>query len=129
MQVVKPQALSLLTRPIEYRKRFGLCVTACLHVPFAQGEHGALWGEQSMWNFLAKEMGTPLIDEGVAKLTSEFLVHGHAYAPADSPNACAVRVRLGDADKTLLAFGDRYWDGTRASAPGSIGNCATSTSG
>jgi len=117
VQVVKPQALSLLTRPIEYRKRFGLCVTACLHVPFAQGEHGALWGEQSMWNFLAQEMGTPLIDEGVAKLTSEFLVHGYAYAPADSPNACAVRVRLGGADKTLLAFGDRYWDGARVSAP------------
>ncbi len=117
MQVVKPQALSLLTRPIEYRKRFGLCVTACLHVPFAQGEHGALWGEQSMWNFLAKEMDPPLIDEGMAKLTSEFLVHGHAYPPPASPNACAVRVRLGGAEKVLLVFGDRYWDGARASPP------------
>ena len=117
MQVVKPQALSLLTRPIEYRKRFGLCVTACLHVPFAQGERGALWGEQSMWNFLAREMDPPLIDEGMAKLTSEFLLHGHAYAPPASPGACAVRVRLGDTEKTLLAFGDRYWDGARASAP------------
>ncbi len=117
MQVAKPQALGLSTRPIEYRKRFGLCVTACLHVPFAQAERGSLWGEQSMWNFLAKEMTAPMIDEGVSKLTPEFLVHGFAYPPSDRPNACAVRVKLGDKEKTVLAFGDRYWEGSRASAP------------
>ena len=117
MQIIKPQTLSLLTRPIEYRKRFGLCITGCLHVPFAQGASGALWGEQSMWNFLAKEMATPMIDEGVSKLTPEFLVHGHAYPTAERPNACAVRVKLAGKEKTLLAFGDRYWDGARASQP------------
>ena len=117
MQIIKPQALSLLTRPIEYRKRFGLCITGCLHVPFAQGASGALWGEQSMWNFLAKEMATPMIDEGVSKLTPEFLVHGHAYPSAERPNACAVRVKLAGKEKTVLVFGDRYWDGARASEP------------
>jgi hypothetical protein len=117
VQITKPQALGLATRPIEYRKRFGLCITASLHVPFAQGDRGVLWGEQSMWNFLTKEMGAPFIDEGVSKLTSEFLVYGHAYPPADSPIACAVRVQLAGQEKTVLAFGDRYWDGAKASAP------------
>jgi uncharacterized protein YjbI with pentapeptide repeats len=117
VQVSKPQALGLSTRPIEYRKRFGLCVTASLHVPFAQGECGALWGEQSMWNFLTKEMGAPFIDEGVSKLTSEYLVHGHAYPPADGSTACAVRVQLAGQEKTILAFGDRYWNGGKVSAP------------
>ena len=117
MQIIKPQALSLLTRPIEYRKRFGLCVTGCLHVPFDQGTRGVLWGEQSMWNFLAREMTTPMIDEGVSKLTPEFLVHGHAYPTAERPNACAARVKLADKEKTALVFGDRYWDGARASEP------------
>ena len=117
MQIIKPQALSLLTRPIEYRKRFGLCITSCLHVPFAQGAHGALWGEQSMWNFLGKEMAMPMIDEGVSKLTPEFLVHGHAYPTAERPNACAVRVKLAGKEKTVLVFGDRYWDGARATEP------------
>ena len=117
MQIIKPQALSLLTRPIEYRKRFGLCITGCLHVPFAQGARGALWGEQSMWNFLGKEMVMPMIDEGVSKLTPEFLVHGHAYPTAEQPNACAVRVKLAAKEKTILVFGDRYWDGARASKP------------
>ncbi len=117
MQVVKPQALCLSTRPIEYRKRFGLCVTAMLHVPFAQAEGGTVWGEQSAWNFIGREMPVPLVDEGVAKLTSEFLVHGKAFAPAANPQACAVRARLGDRSKTLLVFGDRRWDGAQATRP------------
>ena len=117
MHVLKPQALGLSTRPIEFRKRFGLSISAYLHLPFAQGERGTLWAEQSMWSFLAKEMAQPLIDEGVAKLTPEFLVHGKAFAPKDRPGACAVRARFGDREKTLLVFGERYWNGTQATAP------------
>ncbi len=117
MQVLKPQALGLSTRPIEFRKRFGLSISAYLHLPFDQGQRGCLWAEQSMWGFLSQEMAQPLIDEGVAKLTPEFLVHGKAFPPKDRPSACAVRARFGDREKTLLVFGDRYWDGNRPSAP------------
>ena len=117
MNVIKPLAMGLSFRPVEYRKRFGLCVSGYLHVPFAQSAGGTLWGEQSMWNFLAGEMQTPVIDEGVSKLTSEFLVHGYAYPAPGRNNAVAVRARLGSVEKTLLAFGDRYWDGNRATAP------------
>lgn len=117
MHVIKPQSLGLSARPMEYRKRFGLCVSGYLHVPFAQAPRGTLWSEQSMWNFLAAEMAQPLIDEGIAKLTPEFLVHGNAYATAERPNAVAVRARLGETEKTVLAFGERHWDGGKASAP------------
>lgn len=117
MQVLKPQALGLSTRPIEFRKRFGLNVSAYLHLPFAQGERGCLWAEQSMWRFLSQEMAQPLIDEGVAKLTPEFLVHGQAFTTKERPTACAVRARFGDREKTLLVFGERHWDGNRPSAP------------
>jgi uncharacterized protein YjbI with pentapeptide repeats len=116
MQVLKPQALGLSTRPIEFRKRFGLSISAYLHLPFAQAGRGTLWAEQSMWSFLAKEMAQPLIDEGVAKLTPEFLVHGKAFPPPDRPNGCAVRARFGTQEKTLLVLGDRHWDGSRPSA-------------
>lgn len=115
MQVLKPQALGLSTRPIEFRKRFGLSVSACLHLPFAQAARGTLWAEQSMWSFLAKEMAQPLIDEGVAKLTPEYLVHGKAFPPPERPNGCAVRARFGALEKTLLVLGERHWDGTSAS--------------
>jgi uncharacterized protein YjbI with pentapeptide repeats len=117
MQVIKPSVLGLSTRPIEYRKRYGLCITAALHVPFGQGVAGNLWGEQSMWNFLSQEMKLPLLDEGVSKLSSEFLVHGFAYSQPERRNACAVRVRLAEVEKTLFVFGDRYWNGNRISDP------------
>lgn len=116
MQIIKPQALGLSMRPIEHRKRFGLCVSGYLHLPFEQGARGTLWAEQSMWAFLAREMAQPLIDEGVSKLTPEFLVHGNAYPPAGQ-NACAVRARVGSREKTVLVFGDRYWNGAQPSAP------------
>ncbi len=118
MQILKPQALGLSTRPIEFRKRFGLSISACLHLPFVQGERGTLWAEQSMWSFLSKEMAQPLIDEGVAKLTPEFLVHGKAFAPPGQPNGCAVRARFGPREKTLLVLGDRYWNGAVPSEAG-----------
>lgn len=124
MELVKPAQLGLSFRCIEYRKRFGLSVSGYLHVPFAQGDKGTLWGEQSLWSFLTSEMALPLIDEGVAKLTPEFLVHGRVCPPPQQPGACAVRVRLGAVEKTLLAFGDRYWDGERASVPAEIGQLA-----
>lgn len=117
MEIVKPGQLGISFRSIEYRKRFGLCASAILHVPFDQGATGALWGEQSLWNFLSAEMASPLIDEGVSKLTPEFLVHGRVFPPADQPAACAVRVRLAGVEKTVLAFGDRFWDGRQISAP------------
>lgn len=117
MQVHKPMSLGLSTRPIEYRRRYGLCVTASLHIPFAQAEGGTLWGEQSMWTFLAEEMAVPLIDEGIAKLTPEFLVHGRAHADPARPGACAVRAQVGPLQKTLLVFGERHWHGDRPTAP------------
>lgn len=117
MQIIKPQTLGLSFRPMAFRKRFGLSVSGYLHVPFAQPAQGCLWGEQSMWNFLGAEMAVPLIDEGIAKLTPEFLVHGRAFAAPERPEAVAVRARLGGTSKTLLAFGERYWDGDAPSAP------------
>lgn len=117
MLPLKPKQLGLFFKPMEYRNRFGMSVSAYLHVPFAQSASGTLWGEQSLWTFLATEMEVPVIDEGVSKLTSEFLVHGNAYTQPDQRHAVAVRARLGTVEKTVLAFGERYWDGNRVSAP------------
>lgn len=117
MNIAKPQSLGIMFRTMEHRKRFGLCVSGYLHVPFAQSERAQLWSEQSMWDFLSKDMDPALIDEGISKLTSEFLVHGHAYPSGQRRNAVAVRARLGSTEKTVLAFGDRYWDGNAPSEP------------
>ena len=117
MLPLKPKQLGFFFKPVEYRKRFGMSISAYLHVPFAHSEGGTLWGEQSLWAFLGSEMEVPMIDEGVSKLTSEFLVHGSAYTQPDQRHAVAVRATLGGVSKTVLAFGDRYWDGKTISAP------------
>ena len=117
MHLIKPQQLGLSFRPLEYKKRFGLSVSAYLYVPFEQSESGTLWAEASMWDFLSQEMSPPLIDEGVAKTTSEFLVHGFAYPHGDRDNAVAVKARLGTVEKSVLVFGDRYWNGNTPTPP------------
>lgn len=118
MQVIKPFSLGLQTRSIEYRRRIGLCITAQVYFPFAPKGEGTAWTEMSMWNFLGKEMPQgPLIDEGVAKTTPEYLVHGSAYAPGGRAGACEVRVRVGALKKRLRVFGPRYWNGKEISAP------------
>lgn len=118
MQIIKPTALGLTSRVIETRGCFGLCVSAMLYFPFSNQGNEALWSEPSMWSFLAVQMGgTPLIDEGVVKVTPEFLVHGFAYPPQSSPSQCAVRAKVGSLDKTLLVYGPRYWIDAKPSTP------------
>jgi uncharacterized protein YjbI with pentapeptide repeats len=114
MLLVKPSQISLLTRPIEYKKRFGLSVSACLHVPIDQGNKGALWGEQSLWKFVSSREYPPVLDEGVTKLIPEFLVSGYAYSTADRANAVAVKIKLGTKEKTVLVFGERYWKASQS---------------
>lgn len=118
MQIVKPFSLGLQTRCIEYRRRLGLCITAQVYFPFAPKGEGSAWTEMSMWNFLGKEMPEgPLIDEGVAKTTPEYLVHGSACAPGGRAGACEVRVRVGALKKRLRVFGPRFWNGREISEP------------
>ncbi len=114
MQVIKPMALGLNTRTTEFGGRFGLSVSACLYLPFADEQH-TLWSEPSMWQFLATEMAAPLIDEGVVKTTAEYLVHGAAYPPNGSERGCAVRAQVADLEKTLIVHGDRAWSGRQIS--------------
>lgn len=117
MHVIKPMALGLSSRPLEFRQRFGLSISGCLFVPFDQGDKGRLWTEASMWDFLSQEMAVPLIDEVVPKVDAEFLVHGHAYTQPQRSNAVAVRAQVGPLSKTVYVFGERQWVGRSPSEP------------
>ena len=118
MQTIKPFALGLQTRCIEYRRRIGMSITAAVYFPFAAAGEGCAWTEMSMWSFLAKEMPAgPLIDEGVVKLRSEYLLHAHAHPPGGRATQCGVRARVGKLHKSLQVSGMRYWRGRKASEP------------
>jgi uncharacterized protein YjbI with pentapeptide repeats len=120
MNIVKPACVSLLPRPIEYRKRLGLSISALLFAPLQAAEGGHLLGEQSLWNLLGRELGAVPVDEGVAKLTAEFLVHGRVHAPPGHlpTEGVAAGVRLGQRAKVVLAHPPRHWVGGQAHALG-----------
>lgn len=111
MHIQKPNTAALSFRPIEYRSKAGLCLSTMLFVPMS--ESISLLREQSMWDCVSKLMAVPLIDEGVAKLTPEFLVVGRVHAADPKARGAVARVRLGTAAKSVLAFSPRHWDGDR----------------
>ncbi|MGH7070602.1 MAG: DUF2169 family type VI secretion system accessory protein [Acetobacteraceae bacterium] len=52
------------------------------------------------------------------RLTTDIVVHGHAYAPNDLPvTSCDVGFRVGELTKRLRVTGDRYWIDGSPSAP------------
>jgi uncharacterized protein YjbI with pentapeptide repeats len=118
MQVVKPLKLGLSTRCIEFRRRFGLAVTASLYFPFRPEGEAALWSEPSMWKFLATEMPEgPFIDEGCIKAHSEFLLRARAFAPKGHSQAVEVVATVAGRSKTAHVFGARRWQGRQPGAP------------
>lgn len=117
MKVFKPMALSLLTRPFEYRQRFQLGIAVVSFVPI--GDEPVLLSDISLWKFLPEELpqDQPL-DAGIPKLGAEYLIVGRACAPRGSAvPALRVGIRLGKHSKSLHAFGDRFWIGQRPSDP------------
>jgi uncharacterized protein YjbI with pentapeptide repeats len=117
MLINKPSQASISSRMIEYRKRFGASIGVMLCCPFDQSNGTNLWSEQTLWKLMADEPLSPLLDEGVTKSNPEFLVQGYAYPTSENQRASAIRARFATAEKTLLAFGARYWINGKPSEP------------
>ncbi|ALM85920.1 DUF2169 domain-containing protein [Bordetella sp. N] len=115
MKTIKPFRLSLLTRPYRWQRAdtLGVAVMALATLDDAP----RLMPEQELWKLAAEETGG-ILDLGVPKACAEFLVSGNAYTRHQADKtACGVRIRVGELDKSLLVFGDRYWMDGRASKP------------
>lgn len=110
MKIIKPQTLSLLTRPFEFRREFWLGVAVVAFMPV--GETPALLPEAAMWPTLAEELppDQPL-DAVMPKARPEFLAVAHCFAP-DGLAAPLVRtgIQLGPLIKLLDVHGDRDFD-------------------
>jgi uncharacterized protein YjbI with pentapeptide repeats len=109
VKTVKPFRLSTLTRPYRWQRRdhLGVAVMAFCSL----GDEPRLMPEQALWKTAADEMGPgAVLDLGTPKRTPEFLVSGYGYTSHQAEKtACAVRVRVGEIDKKLTVFGDRFW--------------------
>jgi uncharacterized protein YjbI with pentapeptide repeats len=120
MLVYKPSQCALITRPIEYKKRFGLCITNHLYISYSEPENPSVMSEQSMWKFVSEQLNPAMLDEAITKSGSEFHVCGSAFSSKQSPAACAASVQLGSIKKTVLVFGNRYWLEGEVSKPASF---------
>ena len=118
MQVIKPMALGVTTRCIEFRRRLGLVVTGSVFFPFRPAGEGVVWTDTSMWNFLGQQMPEgPFIDECNLKGASEYLVRAIAHPPGGQAQACEVVARVAGREKRVHAVGPRRWVGRDASTP------------
>lgn len=118
MQVIKPMALGLTTRCIEFRRRLGLVVTGSLFFPFRPAGEQVVWTDTSMWKFLGEQMPEgPFIDECCIKGQSEYLVRAIAHPPGGRAQACEAVARVAGREKRVHAVGPRRWLGREASTP------------
>lgn len=110
MKIIKPMALSLLTRPFEFKREFWLGISAIAFLPV--GETPALLPETSLWPFLAEELppDQPL-DAVIPKIRPEFLAVTQCFAP-NGQAAPLVRtgIQLGPLIKMLDVHGERELD-------------------
>jgi len=109
MQVIKPLQLSLQHRTFSWEHTHRLAVTLLLGFPFDSNREVLL--EQDLWRFLSAQLGgDALLDIGMPKPQGEVIVYGSYYSPGgNSVSADEVRVEIGQVNKKLLVFGDRYW--------------------
>jgi len=109
MKVIKPLKLGVLTRCFEFDGKFHMGVSILAFVPL--GDEPALLSETGMWKFSAEQLGPDaVLEAGIPKARPEFLVTGKAFAPnAEAKPGVAVKAHLGNQEKILYIFGDRYW--------------------
>ncbi|WP_031482713.1 DUF2169 family type VI secretion system accessory protein [Maridesulfovibrio frigidus] len=109
MKIFKEKQHSFFPRPIGIKDKNYLSVGIMSF--FDLNDPDNLLTEQELWKTLPGELGPkPILDQGVPKPRGEFLVTGSCHAPrGTSRPASQVRVRVGEVDKKLNIFGDRYW--------------------
>ncbi len=120
MRIIKPLRLSLLTRPYTYlgRHQLGVAVMAMATLE----PDPILLPEAELWKTANAALEEDsVLDLGIPKPCAEFLVSGSAWAHgAADPGSCAVRVRVGGLEKSLIVSGDRTWTSGGMSLPGPV---------
>jgi uncharacterized protein YjbI with pentapeptide repeats len=116
MKIIKPQTLSLLTRPFEFRRQFWLGVSVMAFLPI--GEDPILLPETDMWALAAAELpADQALDAAIPKRRPEFLAAAIAFSPDGAPvNGLQAGIQLGGLRKMVNVIGDRQFRGTSVSA-------------
>jgi len=109
MKIFKEKQHSFFPRPLGIGDKFYLSVGVMAFFDLNDPEN--LLDEQELWKTVPAQLGSKsIIDQGVPKPRGEFLVTGSCFAPRGQLRpASQVHVRVGEKEKTLNIFGDRFW--------------------
>ncbi|WP_044178980.1 DUF2169 family type VI secretion system accessory protein [Phytobacter massiliensis] len=118
MKIIKPLRLSVLNRPFRWQGKnyLGISVIALTDM----GENPQLRPEMELWQLAANELKSSggVIDMAMPKGCAEFLATGHVFANhQENKQAVIARIDIGSVSKSVIAFGDRYWSGSRMTSP------------
>ncbi len=88
-----------------------------MYVPLS--DKPELYSEAGMWKFAAAELGKDAaLDACIPKEKPEFLAVGSAFVPGREKSiGCSVKVRLGNIEKELYVYGERFWNAGAPSEP------------
>lgn len=115
MKVFKQKEHGLLVKTYAVANQQYFAPTVMLYFDLTAPD--ALLTEQELWKEVQDELGDPpVLDLGMPKPYGEVIVTGACYAPRhEELQAAEVSFRVGERNKVLNVFGDRYW-----TAPGVI---------
>lgn len=109
MKIIKPLNIGLLYKTYESDSQYYLVVTVIGFFSFSDTQ--MLESEIELWKFVAEELGNDSsIDLGMPKPNGEYIVTGNFYSNNNEPvSAGTVKVTLGNQEKSINVFGDRFW--------------------
>ncbi len=109
MKGIKPFKLGMLTRPFQWGAEYHLGVSVISYFPFEPADE--LLTDMELFAGITDLLGDqPILDVGIPKSRSEYLVMGNAYPPGgQAATTCPVRVKVGAQEKRLYVVGDRFW--------------------
>ena len=109
MKVIKPLKQGVLYKTFDNDNRSFFVVTVFSFFTFTPPGH--LLSEIEMWKLAAQELGKEsILDLGMPKPRGEVVLTGKFFSPGGQPvPGGKVRIKLGEIDKTLYVFGNRYW--------------------
>jgi len=116
MKLVKPLELSLLHKTFEWEGRPRWVATVLLGFSLDDGEPVL---EPDLWTAISDALGSGVIfDECMPKPRGELLASARYFAPGgEAVGNDRVRLKLGNIEKELAVFGDRYWQLGVTTAP------------
>ncbi|WP_434525899.1 DUF2169 domain-containing protein [Photorhabdus asymbiotica] len=118
MKIIKPLRLGLLHRPWRWQQQNYLGVTVMALTDMSDSPQ--IRPEPELWQLVAQELQSTggVLDLSIPKPCAEFFASGYAWTNHQSQKeACIAKIQVADKEKSLMVFGDRYWQNGHPSTP------------